>query len=57
MDARQQTYEDVQRQILQGYYILPLYDQQNHFLTQAVTGVDILGTVATPTFINASLAE
>lgn len=57
VDARRQTYEDVQRQILQGYYILPLYDQQNHFLTQAVTGVDILGTVATPTFINASLAE
>jgi len=57
VEARQQTYEDVQRQILQGYYILPLYDQQNHFLTKGVTGVDTLGTVATPTFINAALAE
>src|SRR5690625_4209903 len=33
-DERSEIYAEVQRRILQGYYILPLYDQQNHFLTR-----------------------
>ena len=43
--------------MLEGYYILPLYDQQNHFLTRGVDGVTTLGTVATPTFVNAQLTS
>src|SRR5690625_1215986 len=42
-DARSATYEQVQKQILEGFYILPLYDQQNHFLTRGVEGVTTLG--------------
>lgn len=56
-DARSATYEQVQKQILEGFYILPLYDQQNHFLTRGVEGVTTLGTVATPTFINTELTD
>ncbi len=37
--------------------MLPLYDQQNHFLTRGVTGVRTLGTVATPTFVDARLGD
>jgi peptide/nickel transport system substrate-binding protein len=56
-DQRAALYEEAQRTVLEGYYILPLYDQQNHFLTRGVTGVTTLGTVATPTFINAQLTQ
>ncbi len=56
-ELRNDTYEEVQRRVLEGYYILPLYDQQNHFLISGAEGITTLGTVATPTFINAHLAE
>src|SRR5699024_9544872 len=54
-DKREELYVRAQKMILQGYYILPLYDQQNHFITSGVSGVRTLGTVATPTFIDAKL--
>ncbi|WP_448059850.1 ABC transporter substrate-binding protein [Cellulomonas hominis] len=52
---RADLYEQAQRIVLEGYYILPLYDQQNHFLTRGVTGVRTLHTVSTPTFVDARL--
>ncbi|MBL3700575.1 ABC transporter substrate-binding protein [Leucobacter luti] len=56
-DARAELYADAQQRILESFTVLPLYDQQNHFLTKQVAGVTTLGTVATPTFINAQLTE
>jgi peptide/nickel transport system substrate-binding protein len=52
---RADLYQQAQRIVLEGYSILPLYDQQNHFLTSGVTGVRTLDTVATPTFLDARL--
>lgn len=54
---RGELYAQAQAHVLEGYYILPLYDQQNHFLTRGVTGVTTLGTVATPTFVDARLTS
>ncbi|WP_370635494.1 ABC transporter substrate-binding protein [Cellulomonas sp. C5510] len=56
-DQRADLYRQAQQRVLEGYYILPLYDQQNHFLTRGVTGVRTLDTVATPTFLDARLAS
>lgn len=53
---RTKLFADAQHRILESFTVLPLYDQQNHFLVKGVTGVTTLGTVATPTFINAQLA-
>ncbi|MGO3147771.1 MAG: ABC transporter substrate-binding protein [Leucobacter sp.] len=53
--ARTSLYEEAQQRILETFTVLPLYDQQNHFLMRGVTGVTTLGTVATPTFVNAKL--
>ncbi|GAA1323361.1 ABC transporter substrate-binding protein [Leucobacter albus] len=52
---RATLYADAQQRILESFTVLPLYDQQNHFLARGVTGVTTLGTVATPTFVNAKL--
>lgn len=52
---RDAIYAQAQKRILSSYVLLPLYDQQNHFLTHNVEGVTTLGTVGTPTFINAQL--
>ncbi len=50
-DQRAALYEDAQKLILEGYYVLPLYDQQNHFLYRSsVEGLRALPTVSTPTF-------
>ena len=54
---RQELYTDAQRIILDSFTVLPLYDQQNHFLTNQVTGVRTLHTISTPTFVNAQLTE
>lgn len=54
--TRADLYAQAQHRILESFAILPLYDQQNHFLTRGVTGVTTLGTVATPTFVDARLA-
>jgi len=56
-DERADLYGQAQQIILDSYTVLPLYDQQNHFLVRGVTGVTTLGTVATPTFIDAQLAN
>ncbi len=56
--ARADLYENAQRLILEGFYILPLYDQQNHFLIGPdVAGARALPTVSTPTFYDAWLTN
>lgn len=48
---RADLYERAQNKILEGYYVLPLYDQQNHFLYR--TEVESMGAttpVATPLY-------
>jgi peptide/nickel transport system substrate-binding protein len=56
-DERAALYEQAQKIILEGFHILPLYDQQNHFLlgTQ-VKDARALPTVSTPTFYDAWLS-
>ncbi|NQX11707.1 ABC transporter substrate-binding protein [Microbacteriaceae bacterium VKM Ac-2855] len=50
-DARADLYQQAQKIVLDGYYILPLYDQQNTFLlSDSVQGVVPLATVSTPWF-------
>lgn len=57
-DERASLYEQAQKIILGGFYALPLYDQQNHFLlSTAVKGARAMPTVSTPTFADAWLAE
>lgn len=52
---RADLYQQAQKIVLEGYYILPLYDQQNHFLLRNdVEGVRTLA-VSTPTFAEAWL--
>ncbi|MDJ0377927.1 ABC transporter substrate-binding protein [Cryobacterium sp. PH31-L1] len=47
---RASLYADAQNRILEGFYILPLYDQQNHYLLRSdVVGLRTLPTVAVPT--------
>jgi peptide/nickel transport system substrate-binding protein len=53
---RASLYSQAQNRVLEGFYILPLYDQQNHYLLRsAVTGVRAMPTVSTPTFYDAWL--
>ncbi len=54
---RAELYAQAQQIVLDSRTILPLYDQQNHFLTRGVSGVVTLGSVATPTFVNAQLTD
>ncbi|PRI10298.1 ABC transporter substrate-binding protein [Leucobacter massiliensis] len=56
-DRRAELYAEAQQRILESFAVLPLYDQQNHFLLRGVSGVTTLGTVATPTFVDAQLTE
>ncbi|MFF2369383.1 ABC transporter substrate-binding protein [Agromyces sp. NPDC058110] len=57
-DARASLYEQAQQIILGGFYALPLYDQQNHFLhSPELEGVRAMPTVSTPTFADAWLAD
>ncbi|AJM78243.1 peptide ABC transporter substrate-binding protein [Rathayibacter toxicus] len=52
--ARADIYHQVQRIVLEGYWILPLYDQQNHYLHRSsVQGMAALATVSTPWFADA----
>lgn len=56
--GRAALYTQAQQIILEGFYILPLYDQQNHFLLGPdVSGVRALPTVSTPTFHDAWLTD
>jgi len=55
-DTRTSLYAEVQNRILDGFYILPLYDQQNHYLVRSdVVGMRTLPTVAVPTLYDAWL--
>ncbi len=51
-------YKQAQKIVLGGYYILPLYDQQNHFLlSPKVKGLRTMPTVSTPTLYDTWLAR
>lgn len=53
---RAALYKQAQKTILEGYYILPLYDQQNHYLlSNNVVGMRALPSVSTPVFYDAWL--
>ncbi|WP_104135698.1 ABC transporter substrate-binding protein [Cryobacterium sp. Y62] len=57
-DEKERTslYAEAQERILEGFYILPLYDQQNHYLLRNdVVGLRTLPTVAVPTLYDAWL--
>lgn len=56
-DERADLYTQAQRIVLDSFTVLPLYDQQNHFLTNGVEGVTTLHTISTPTFVNAALTD
>ncbi|MGP9649845.1 ABC transporter substrate-binding protein [Glutamicibacter sp. AOP38-B1-38] len=53
---RAELYEQAQRLVLDGYYVLPLYDQQNHFLfSKNVHGMGETTAVSSPTYFNVFL--
>jgi len=53
---RQSLYAEAQSIIVDGFYVLPLYDQQNHYLySTSVEGFRALPTVSAPTFYDAWL--
>ena len=55
---RQGLYADAQSIIVDGFYVLPLYDQQNHYLySTSVEGFRALPPVAAPTFYDAWLND
>lgn len=55
---RASLYEQAQKMVLEGYYILPLYDQQNHYLVRtSVHGARALPSVSTPVFSDAWISK
>jgi peptide/nickel transport system substrate-binding protein len=57
-DERADLYAQAQEIILGGFYILPLYDQQNHFLLRSdVKGLRAMPTVSTPTLYDTWLVR
>ncbi|ARC56463.1 Nickel-binding periplasmic protein [Frondihabitans sp. 762G35] len=55
---RKDLYQQAQKLVLDGYYVLPLYDQQNHFLSRtSVHGLRALPTVSTPTLYDTWLQK
>ncbi|QEO16318.1 ABC transporter substrate-binding protein [Agromyces intestinalis] len=55
---RAEIYRDVQQRVLEGRYLLPIYDQQNHYLhTSRLEGMRAMPTVSTPTFLDARFTE
>ena len=55
-ERRAELYAEAQRIVLEGFYILPLYDQQNHYLLRSdVEGLRALPTVSAPTLYDAWL--
>ncbi|ROQ38293.1 peptide/nickel transport system substrate-binding protein [Frondihabitans sp. PhB188] len=55
---RHDLYDQVQKIVLEGYYVLPLYDQQNHYLYRtAVHGLRAMPTVSTPSLYDAWLQK
>lgn len=56
--TRAGLYEKAQKTILSGYYVLPLYDQQNHFLYRTqVHGLRAFPSVSTPSLYDAWLQK
>jgi len=56
--TRAAEYKQAQQIILSGYYVLPLYDQQNHFLYRtSVKGLRAMPTVSTPTLYDTWLSK
>lgn len=56
--VRSELYHEAQDVVLSGYHVLPLYDQQNHYLhSEDVEGMRALPTVSTPTFFDTWLAR
>lgn len=57
-DERADLYEQAQQQILEDYYVLPLYDQQNHFLySSEVQGMGDTSAIAAPQYYNVWLDQ
>jgi peptide/nickel transport system substrate-binding protein len=55
---RKDLYAQAQKLVLEGYYLLPLYNQQNHFLhSSKLQNVGTTTAVATPTFFDSWLAK
>ncbi|MET4001818.1 peptide/nickel transport system substrate-binding protein [Arthrobacter sp. UYCu511] len=55
---RKELYTEAQKMVLEGYYLLPLYDQQNHFLySEKLKDVGTTTAVASPTFFDSWLAN
>jgi peptide/nickel transport system substrate-binding protein len=55
---RAALYREAQSIIIEGFYVLPLYDQQNHYLySTRVEGFRALPTVSAPTFYDAWLND
>ena len=55
---RLSLYKQAQEIVLKGFYILPLYDQQNHYLHRSlVKGVRAMPTVSTPTMYDSWLSR
>ena len=51
-------YKKAQEIVLKGFYILPLYDQQNHYLHRSVVkGLRAMPTVSTPTMYDSWLSR
>ncbi|MFM9918442.1 ABC transporter substrate-binding protein [Lacisediminihabitans sp. H27-G8] len=56
--ARLSLYKQAQQIVLKGFYILPLYDQQNHYLHRSlVKGLRAMPTVSTPTMYDSWLSR
>jgi peptide/nickel transport system substrate-binding protein len=56
--ARLSLYKRAQEIVLKGFYILPLYDQQNHYLHRSiVNGLRAMPTVSTPTMYDSWLSR
>ncbi|WP_209561209.1 ABC transporter substrate-binding protein [Frigoribacterium sp. PvP032] len=57
-DERADLYQQAQQTILESYTVLPLYDQQNHYLVRSsVTGVRALPPVSAVTLYDASRTD
>lgn len=55
---RATLYEQAQQRILEDYYVLPLYDQQNHFLySPDVQGMGETSAIAAPEYYNVWLDQ
>ena len=55
---REQLYAQAQRIVLEGHYVLPLYDQQNHFLYgKDVAGMGATTAVSSPIYYDVFLTN